>query len=104
MHARALRRLLPVLVVAALVAVPAAPASELIDRDVSGARLAVDGLGRAVVTYSVAGKHRSVVAWGAIDARTPTRSLPQVAFRLAYGQTALGARCGRYDGPALAWY
>jgi hypothetical protein len=90
-----------------------ASASQLIDRNAHGVRLAVDAKGQALITYSSGGKLRHVLAWDAINAIAPTRARPQVAFKLDYaggwGKThtdawkTFGTRCGAYDGPALAW-
>ena len=61
-----------------------AGASQLIDRNASSVGLAVDAQGRALLTYRAQGKLRRVLAWGAIDALAPTRSRPQVAFKVGY--------------------
>jgi hypothetical protein len=88
-------------------------ASQLIDRNARSVRLAVDAKGHALLTYTTRGKLRRVLAWGASNARTPTRSRPQVAFELDYSggwrtyRRALweGFRntCRPYDGPKLPW-
>jgi hypothetical protein len=108
-------RLLAILAcsVAMLVAPAAAAASELIDRDAKGVRLAVNRSGQALLTYRAAGKTRRVLAWGAVNAIAPTTSRPQIAFRLDYSggwgtfrrDVWRGFRnaCRPYDGPALAW-
>jgi hypothetical protein len=91
---------------AALALTAPAPASELIDRSAWNARLAVDGSGRALVTYRAQGGVHHVLAWGAIDARQPTRSRPQVAFRKDYSGrtwTSFKGACRAYDGPALGF-
>jgi hypothetical protein len=44
----------------------------------------------------------ALVAWGAIDARAPSRSRPQVTFQIRYGVRG-GGVCRPYDGPPLAW-
>jgi hypothetical protein len=83
-----------------------AAASELIDRNAQGVRLAVDGSGRALVTYRAEGRLHHVLAWGAIDARQPTRSQVQVAFRKDYsGRSWVSFKdaCRAYDGPKLAF-
>jgi hypothetical protein len=99
--------------VAALVLAPTAAASQVLgDLNVKGLTLAVDGSGRALLTYRREdGRLRHVLAWGAIDARAPSQSAPQVAFQLDYsgGLRSLGHaaaprftnRCARYDGPPL---
>jgi len=70
---------------AAVIVPAAALASELIGRDATNVRLQVDATGRALVTFRSAGSTRSVVAWGAINARDPSRTKPQVAFSLSLG-------------------
>jgi hypothetical protein len=90
----------------ALLLLPAAAsASQLIDRDASGIRLTVNARGQALVTYSARGSLHRVVAWGAINARYPNPSIPQVQLRKDYsGRTwANGGSCRKYDGPQLAW-
>jgi len=90
-----------------LAAAGSAQASQLIDRNASNVHLGVDNQGRALLSYRAHGKTRSVLAWGAVDARQPdSPNVPQVDFKLDYsGKGAAGFRntCGRYDGPALAW-
>lgn len=78
--------------------------SELVDRDTRYHSLNVNGAGQALVTWRAGGRTRHVVAWGAINARHPSTGVPQVSFRLDYGRRSIpAARCGRYDGPPLAW-
>jgi hypothetical protein len=99
--------------VLALVAPASAVASELIDRDATGVRLAVNRSGQALLTYRAGGKPRRVLAWGAVNAIAPTTSRRQIAFRLDYSggwgtfrrDAWRGFRnaCRPYDGPALAW-
>lgn len=88
-----------------LLAAPIGRASELIDRNATAIKLELDPGGRALVTYKVGGKLRRVAAWGAVNAVAPTRSRPQVAFKLDYsGRSALSPlTCPKYDGPQLAW-
>ncbi|HEY7177634.1 MAG TPA: hypothetical protein VH305_00545 [Gaiella sp.] len=77
--------------------------SELIGRNATDVRLQVDAGGRALVTFRSEGSPHSVVAWGAVDAREPSRSRPQVAFSLGLGG-GIGANvCKPYSGPPLAW-
>ena len=81
-----------------------ASASELIGRGDGDATLQVNGAGQARVSWHADGGTRHLVAWNAINARPPTRGVPQVSFELRYGdRTIPAARCGRYDGPPLAW-
>ncbi|HZT83859.1 MAG TPA: hypothetical protein VE984_00360 [Gaiellaceae bacterium] len=89
------------LLVAGFAAVPSF-GSAIIARDVTRATLAIDSQGRAHVSYYQGGHKETVVAWGAINARAPNRSVPQVKFRLRYGATGSGV-CLPYDGPPLAW-
>ena len=92
---------------------PSATASQLVDRNASGVRLAVNGRGEALITYTAHARLKHVLAWGAINARTPSQAQPQVAFRLdyagglgkyhrAYWRT-FGHQCGAYRGQSLAW-
>jgi hypothetical protein len=88
-----------------LLAPAAASASQLIDRNAHNVRLAVNARGQALLTYSAHGSLHRVVAWGAINARHPNPSVPQVRFRKDYSGrswTSAGG-CRRYDGPKLAF-
>jgi hypothetical protein len=97
---------------AALLPAPAR-ASQLIDRNATEVRLQVDASGQALLTYRAAGRLRHVLAWGAINARAPSRARPQARFRLDYsGGWGRYRRlvwrtfrnvCGPYRGPALVW-
>jgi len=91
-----------------------ANASQLIDRNARDVSLAVNTRGEALITYRADGHVRHVLAWGALDAIAPTRTRPQVKFRLDYAggwgkyhrdywRTFRNA-CRPYDGPALAWF
>jgi hypothetical protein len=93
--------LITMLLVAAFAASPAF-GSAIIGRDVTRPTLTIDGQGRAHVSYSSGGRREELVAWGAINARTPSRTVPQVKFRLRYGEGGKGS-CIPYDGPPLAW-
>jgi len=95
--------LLALLVVAAFAA-SSAFGSAIIARNVSRPNLTIDRQGHAYVTFYSRGQRRVVTAWGAINARSPSTSLPQVRFRLHYASRgkAVGV-CLPYDGPALAW-
>lgn len=104
---------LALVAVLAAVFASTASASELIDRNAAGVKLAVNTKGEALVTYRAAGKLKHVLAWGAVNAIAPTRSRPQVSFKLDYAGgwgkyrkeywKTFGASCGAYDGPPLAW-
>jgi hypothetical protein len=85
----------------------AASASQLIDRDAGGVRLVVNARGQALLTYRAHGRWQRVVAWGAINARHPSRSVPQVQFRKDYSGrswSSVSSGCRPYDGPKLAWF
>ncbi len=99
--------------VAALALPLGAGASNLIDRDAKNVRLQVNRNGEAMVSYTVGGRARNVLAWGALNARTPTRSAPQIHFRLDYAGgwgkyrkltwKGFPNACRAYDGPELSW-
>jgi hypothetical protein len=100
--------------VAACLAVPSvAGASEKITANAAKLQLRVDGKGRAVVSWTKGGVRRHAAVWGAINARHPDPTRPQVRFRIDYsgGWQKLGFplyktinnRCGRYDGPWIPW-
>jgi hypothetical protein len=98
-----------ILIAAALTFISAAGsarASEIIDRNAQHVRLGVDASGHAMVTYTVRGRVMHVRVWGAIDARQPTTSRPQVRFRKDYSGrnlTSFRNQCRAYDGPRLAF-
>ena len=81
----------------------AAGASELIGRNATDVRLQVDAQGRALVSFRSEGAARTVAAWGAVDARPPSRSQAQVAFQLRVGGGIGPNACKAYRGPPLAW-
>ena len=93
---------------------PGAGASELIDRNASQVRLAVNKQGVALLTYKAKGKGKHVLAKGAINALPPTQGGSQVEFKIdytggwgffhkpKYWKTFKNA-CAPYDGPTLAW-
>ena len=72
------------LVLGASVLASTATASELIDRNAQGISLGVNSKGEALVSYRAAGKSKHVLVWGALNAIAPTRSRPQLAFKLDY--------------------
>src|SRR5262245_9808873 len=94
---------LAVCVVAAAIAPATAPGSELIGRGATNVRLQVDAQGRATVSFRSEGAQKSVVASGAVDARPPSQTQPQVAFKLTFGGATGANVCRPYTGPALAW-
>jgi hypothetical protein len=91
---------------ALLAAAGSARASEIIDRNAQNVRLGVDTSGQALVTYRVRGRVMHVRVWGAIDARQPTTSRPQVSLRKDYSGrnwTSFRNQCRAYDGAKLAF-
>jgi hypothetical protein len=90
-----------------------AAASEKLTDNASNAVLKVDAAGHAVVYFTRNGRRYHPVVWGAVNARHPTRSAPQVSFEIDYsgGYMRLGRplwktirnRCRPYDGPPLPW-
>lgn len=91
-----------------------AGASQLIARNASHTKLAVNSKGTAMVTYSVRGKVTHLLAWGAVNARPRPKSprVRQVEFKLDYSGgwkhhrltwKHFKNRCRPYDGPGLAW-
>jgi hypothetical protein len=84
-----------------------ADASYLLTRDATVLSLKVNAKGVALVTYRANGRIRRVRAWGAINARHPSQTVPQVQFRLDYsGRNTSGFRDASlpYDGPVLPWF
>jgi hypothetical protein len=109
---KALACLIPLALIA-LLATGNAVAAQLIDRDATHVRIAVNGRGEALLTYKSQRRLRQVLVWGAINALPPRRAARQVRFRIDYTggwgkyHTAsyrhrFGSSCGRYDGPPLA--
>jgi hypothetical protein len=90
-----------VLLVAALGAAPAY-GSAIIAREVTRPTLEIDSQGTAHVSYASGGRKTVLVASGAINARAPSKSVPQVKFKIRYGAGGTGV-CLPYDGPPLAW-
>jgi hypothetical protein len=98
------------LVIGAVAAAPAS-ASQLVDRNATGVRLAVNARGEARLTYYARGGLQHVLVSGAVNARQPTSGEPQVRFRKDYSggwgtyhtqywrQFRNG--CRHYDGPQL---
>jgi len=89
-------------VVAAITAGTAQP-SELIARDATGVRLQADAQGRALISFRSEGQARQLLAWGAVNARPPSQTVPQVAFQLRFGGSIGPNVCGAYRGQPLAW-
>ncbi len=90
----------------ALLAATPASASQLIDRNASSVRLAVNANGQALLTYYAHGRLQHVRAWGATNARYPNPHLPEVQSRKDYSaRNWLGRnQCRRYNGPKLAFF
>jgi hypothetical protein len=111
-------RLLPLLLVLTTAALLAGPAnaSELIDRDAKDVRLQVNAQGEALLSYTKkdTGKQMNVLVWGAVNAIPPSKTTPQVAFKLDYAggwgkykrvvHKSFVNVCKPYTGPALAWF
>ena len=103
---------LAVWLVASLLPAPA-QASQLIARNTTGERLQISADGKALVTYRAGGGVKRVLAWGAINARPPSRATRQVAFEVDYSGgwgrfgrpvwKTLRNVCGPYRGPTLAF-
>src|SRR5690349_2237375 len=70
-----------------------ASASQLVGENARAVRLAADGSGRALVTFTSGGVVHHVLAWGAVNARAPSRSQPQVEFRVDTGGGAVRDTC-----------
>jgi hypothetical protein len=88
---------------ALVVGTPTAAASGLIARNAHHVRLAVSRNGHvALLSFRAEGRRQRVRAWGAIDARSPSETTPQVRFKLDYsGGRPFRRRCRPYDGPTL---
>jgi hypothetical protein len=66
------------------VAVPMAGASQLIDRNASSVKLVVNSNGEALLSYTVKGQAKHVLAWGAVNAIAPVAGGKQRALELDY--------------------
>jgi hypothetical protein len=83
------------------------------DVNILNLSLAVNAKGEALLTYTVpSGEVRHVLAWGAVNARGPSPSVPQYEFQMDYTGGLLSHHnpgywesfqndCGHYSGPAL---
>lgn len=69
---------------AGLVLASAASGSQLVDRNAKNVTLQLNDKGEALLTYTVRGRVRHVLAWGAINALPPRSHVPQVALTLDY--------------------
>jgi hypothetical protein len=102
---------LTAVVVAAFAVANVASAAQLIDRNATGVALAVNVKGEALLTYRSGGTLKHVLVWGAVNAKTPNKSVKQVSFHKDYAggygkyHTAYWKsftnQCSTYDGPAL---
>jgi hypothetical protein len=88
---------------AALALADAASASQVIGTNARDVRLAADGSGRALVTFTSGGSAHKVLAWGAIDGLPPSRSTPQVEFRIDNRGGSVRNSCTPVELP-LAWF
>jgi hypothetical protein len=92
-------------------------ASQLIDRNATDVKLAVDSRGEAMITYRADGQLKHVLAWGAVNAVPSAADATQVAFKLdysgGYGKYHVNGyfqpnspadwSCMPYTGPTLAF-
>ena len=88
-----------------------ASAAQLIDRNAGNVRIAINGKGEALLTYSKAGATKHILVWGAINAAPPAEGAHQVKFKLDYAGgwgkyhtqywRGFKGTCGRYDGPPI---
>lgn len=96
--------------------VPSAPASasSILDRNIGDVSLAVNSHGEALLEYKLQnGQLRHVLAWGAVNARTPSPDTPQVGLHYDYSGgwgkyhrlvwKSFRNACRAYDGPALVY-
>jgi hypothetical protein len=106
-----LRRLIIVALAAAVAGGGAAArASERVDVNGTGVKLAVNSRHTALVTYRVRNRTFHLLVWGATNARPPSQAVPQVHFRFDWSGgwksrhrlvwKTFKNRCTKYDGPA----
>jgi hypothetical protein len=109
-----LRRLIIVALAAAVAGGGAAArASERVDINGTGVKLLVNSRHTALVTYRVGNRTSHVLVWGAINARPPSQTVPQVHFRFDWSGgwksrhrlvwKTFKDRCTKYDGPPLVY-
>ena len=81
-----------------------ARSAQLLDRNAIGVKLEVNATAEALLVYRAGGVLKHVLVWGAVNARRPNPSVPQVRFHIDYSggrwKTFVN-RCAPYDGPAL---
>jgi hypothetical protein len=102
-----------VLTLAMLLGARAASASDLLELNASNVSLSVHG-GTALITYRARGTTRHVLAWGAVNALTPSSGKPQVRFKHDYSGglhslhraawVSFVDQCRPYTGPVLAYF
>jgi hypothetical protein len=80
-----------------------AAASQLVGVNASSVSLSADGSGRALVSFRSGGSTHRVLAWGAVDARPPSRTVPQVEFKLDTRGGSVRNSCTPVRLP-LAWF
>jgi hypothetical protein len=100
-------------VVVVAVAPGVANASQLLGRNTTSERLRVSADGKALVTFHAQGRAWHVLAWGALNARNPSPSRPQVKLRVDYSGgwgsfhrdvwKTLHDTCRPYRGPQLPY-
>ena len=96
---------------AVLGAAGSARAAQLVDRDATDVKIAIDTKGEALLTYEKGGVVKHVLVWGAVNALAPSADARQVKFSLDYAGgwgkyhteywKSFKGSCGTYDGPAL---
>jgi hypothetical protein len=106
------RRVLLTALLLALAVPGVASAAQLIDRNATGVKIAVNAKGEALLTYRKSDGIHRVLVWGAINAIAPKQGSHQAKFKLDYSGgwgshhtlywKHFGSACGRYDGPVLA--
>jgi hypothetical protein len=98
-------RVVALLSFAAVALAVAGPAwgSQLIGVNASNVTLAADGSGRALVTFTSGGAKRQVLAWGAVNALPPSRTVPQVEFKIDNRGGSVQNSCTPIR-LALAWF
>jgi hypothetical protein len=85
----------------------------MITRNATNVTLSVNYKGIALLNYRSDGRQHHTLAWGAINARTPTRGMKQIKFKIDYSggwgshrkDVWRGFRnaCGPYEGPELRY-
>lgn len=102
---------LPVSFLVMLALAGSARGSQLVDRNATSVRIAVNSQGQALITYRASGRLRRVLAWGALNARSSASGGKQVSFRIDYSGgwgtyrrqvwRTFSDTCQRYSGPTL---